>query len=451
MEDTLSTSIERSGTGGVKLSVAASEAYDRQAGQCIPGGVNSNVRLAAPRLCFTRGAGCHLYDLDGNDYIDYALGMGPTILGHAHPVVVKAVKECLDLGQVLAGQHPYELQLAQLLITCIPSARRVRIGLSGSEVVQAALRVARAHTRRSAIIKFEGQYHGWFDSVLVNHSGPPNDPAGPVPFPVHLQTEGQAKSATVDTYVLPWNDLSAVSRLLKGRGDEIAALITEPIMCNSGVIFPREGYLQGLRELCDHYGVVLIFDEVITGFRVGLSGGQGQYGVTPDLSTFAKAMGGGFPVAALVGKAEIMDRFGTGAVNHSGTYNSNLVSLAAGIATIKELSANDGLLLRKIAELGQELMSGIRDAACRHGSNLKVQGHGSVFNTFFSDAPEMFDYASFKRSDADRLKAFLDALLSVGIRPTPRGTWFISAAHSLADVERTLAGVNEVLQEGACK
>ncbi|RAK60764.1 aspartate aminotransferase family protein [Phenylobacterium hankyongense] len=425
-----------------------SEDYERKARKFIPGGVNSNVRLAAPTICFSHARGSKLYDLDGNEYIDYALGMGPTILGHAPPSVIQAVQETLSLGQLFAGQHPLELELAELLAAHIPSAERVRIGLTGSEMVQAALRVARAHTGRPGFIKFEGQYHGWFDNVLVNHSGPANDPAGELPFPIHLQTAGQAVSATTDTHVLPWNDLGAVARLLAARGDQIAAIITEPVMCNTGALAPRDGYLQGLRELCDQYGVVLIFDEVITGFRLGLSGAQGKFGVTPDLSTFAKAFGGGFPVAALAGKAEIMDLFGAGSVNHSGTYNSNLVSIAAGIATLRELTADDGALFSKIAATGEDIMSGIRDAARRHGANLKVLGFGAVFHTLFTDAPETYDYASYKRADAARQKRFMDALLPLGIRPTGRGTWFVSAAHSGEDVDRTVAAVDQVLRAG---
>ncbi|MDB5460815.1 MAG: aminotransferase class-III [Caulobacteraceae bacterium] len=431
-----------------ELHLEQSHNYARRAADAIAGGVNSNVRLSGQRICFASGSGSKLTDIDGNEYIDFALGMGPTILGHAPPPVLKAVEETLQLGQLFAGQHPLELELAELLTRHIPSAERVRIGLTGSEMVQAALRLARAHTGRPGFIKFEGQYHGWFDNVLVNHAGPANDPVEGLPFPVHLQTPGQDVSSTSHTYVLPWNDLDAVRRFLKDNSDKVAAIITEPVMCNTGVLAPRDGYLQGLRELCDQYKVVLIFDEVITGFRLGLSGAQGMFGVLPDLSTFAKAFGGGFPVAALAGSAELMNLFANG-VNHSGTYNSNLVSIAAGIATLQVLADDNGAAFERIERVGQSIIGGIREAAQRHGANLKVLGYGAVFHTLFTNEPETYDYASYKRADAQRQAVFLDALLPLGVRPTGRGTWFVSAAHTEEDAERTVRAVDQALSASA--
>ncbi|RYE02835.1 MAG: aminotransferase class III-fold pyridoxal phosphate-dependent enzyme [Sphingomonadales bacterium] len=412
----------------------------------MAGGVNSNVRLGQQPLCFASASGSKLIDLDGNEYVDYALGMGPTILGHAPAHLIEAVGRSLGEGQLFAGQHSSELELATLLQECIPSAELVRIGMTGSEMVQAALRVARAHTGRRGFIKFEGQYHGWFDNVLVNQAGPPGDPSAGLPFPVRSQTPGQAPSAGLDTFVLPWNDADAVATFLETHGSEVAALITEPVMCNAGVIAPRPGYLEALRALCDQHGVVLIFDEVITGFRIGLGGAQGHFGVRPDLSTFAKAFGGGFPVAAITGRRDLMEMFANG-VNHSGTYNSNLVSIVAGIATLEELKRDGGAVYGRIEATGNRLMTGIREIAARHAVNLKVTGFGAAFHTQFTDETDVHDYASYSRGDADLSKRFIDALLLKGIRPTARGTWFVSAAHDDSDVERTLAAIDAVLAD----
>ncbi len=249
-------------------------AYDREASAAIAGGVNSNVRLGGTPLCFARASGSRLFDLDGNEYIDYALGMGPAILGHAPSHVVQAVRDSLEDGQLYAGQHPSELALARLIQAHIPSAELVRIGLTGSEMVQAALRVARAYTGRTHFVKFEGQYHGWFDNVLVNTSGAAHDVGGPLPFPIRCQTAGQSLPAVAETYVLPWNDAAALTEFLDRHGSQVAAIITEPMMCNTGAILPRPGYLQTLRSLCDSHRIVLIFDEVITGYRLGLGGGR---------------------------------------------------------------------------------------------------------------------------------------------------------------------------------
>ena len=427
---------------------AHSKSYHEAAKSLIAGGVNSNVRLGGGSLCFASATGSKLIDIDGNEYIDYALGMGPAILGHSPVAVTKAVAESLQTGQLFAGQHHSEAKLAELLKRYIPAADLVRIGMTGSEMVQAALRVARAYTRKAGFIKFEGQYHGWFDNVLINHSGPPSDAKQSLPFAVHLQTAGQSATSALDAHVLPWNDLGAVTSYLDSHGADIAAIITEPVMCNTGVIMPLPGYLQGLRKLCDQHKIVLIFDEVITGFRVGLGGAQGKYGIRPDISTFAKAFGGGFPVAALTGRREIMDLFSDGRVNHSGTYNAHLISVVAGIATLEQLAENDAAALTHIEKMGQSLMTGMQEMAAQYSVNLVVTGVGSVFHTQFTDHGAPIDYASYKSSDAKRQKAFIDALLPLGIRPTSRGTWFVSSAHTQEDIAKTLSAVESVFVAG---
>ena len=435
--------------GAQPLSFAKSESYHAEAGAVIAGAVNSNVRLVGTPvpLCFSRGEGAYLYDLDGNRFIDYMLGMGPTVLGHAPRPVIEAVAASLATGQMLGGQHASESELARLLQAAIPNAEMVRISMTGSEVVQAALRVARAATGRRRFIKFEGQYHGWYDNVLISHSPPvlPTGANAEIPREPHLETMGQLENVKDDVVVLPWNDVAAVEAILADPGHNVAALITEPMMCNTGAILPRPGYLEKLRELTSAHGVVLIFDEVITGFRLALGGAQQRFGVTPDLATFAKAMAGGFPIAALTGKRELMQMFGSGAVNHSGTYNANVPLVAAAIATLRELSRDNGAALRRIEDTGTALIEGLRRAASDAGQNLRVSGVGGVFNTTFGDT-EVTDYQSYKRTDLKRQQKFLAGLVQRGIRAIPRGTWFVSAAHSVADVDETVAAAADVLR-----
>lgn len=421
--------------------------YHADAASSIAGSVNSNVRLLGTRLCFAHASGAYLFDIDGNPYVDYALGMGPAILGHSHPKVIAAVRESLGLGQMYAGQHPAELELARLVQRLLPSAQLIRFGMTGSEMVQAALRVARAYTGRNKVIKFEGHYHGWYDNVLANVGGPANEAAGKVPFPRSLQTRGQPQSSVEELLIMPWNNIDALKSCFSKSGSEIAAVIMEPMMCNTGAILPRPQYLQGVRALCDEWGALLIFDEVITGFRLGLAGAQGLFGVQPHLSIFAKAIGAGFPLAMLAGGAEIMGLFATGAVNHSGTYNSNVVSIVAGIAALQVLAENDGSIFVHIDRVGRALMVGLQDLAHKHGVNLMVSGVGAVFNTSFTDQADPSDYASFKVADDARLQAFLDGLLLCGVRPTSRGTWFVSAAHTDAEVCKTLTAADEVLSK----
>lgn len=435
---------------GTSMNFANSEAYNLEAGSVIAGAVNSNVRLVGTPvpLCFTRGEGAYLYDVDGNRFVDYMLGMGPTVLGHAPKVVTDAVAASLSMGQMLGGQHVAEAELGRLLTATIPNADMVRISMTGSEVVQAALRVSRAVTGRRKFIKFEGQYHGWYDNVLISHSPPvlADGDNGAIPREPHLETRGQVERVKDEVVVLPWNDLSAVEAVLSNPDHDVAALITEPMMCNTGAILPRPGYLQGLRELTAKYGVVLIFDEVVTGFRLALGGAQQRFGVAGDLATFAKAMAAGFPIAALTGRRDLMQLFGTGAVNHSGTYNASVPLVAAAIATLKELARDNAAALQRIEKTGTALMEGLRRASVDAGSDLMISGVGGVFNTTFG-TKEVVDYQTYKRTNLKKQQRFLSGLVARGIRPIPRGTWFVSAAHSMDDVEETVAAATAVLRE----
>lgn len=429
------------------LSTSQSQHYHELAKARVAGGVNSNVRLrAVPPICFSSGKGAHLTDLDGNVYLDYALGMGPNILGHAPAAVVDEVARTLTVGQLFAGQHAQELKLAEALSHCVSSAELVRFGLSGSEMVQAAMRVARAYTGRSEIIKFEGHYHGWFDNILINVSGPPEPEGAAIPRRHHLQSVGQSPYASADVAVLPWNDFDAIERYVSANAERIAGIITEPVMLNTGGILPKEGYLQHLRRVATAHGVVLIFDEVITGFRVALGGAQALYGVTPDLSVFAKALGAGFPVSALAGRRDIMELFASGRVNHSGTYNANVTSISAALAALGALSASGGAVYERMNARGRVLMDGIAQVARQQGIDLQVSGLPTAFHTCFASHP-IHDYASYMRADQRRLSAFLLALLKCHIRPTGRGTWFLSTEHTEGDIETTLEAVRRALRD----
>jgi glutamate-1-semialdehyde 2,1-aminomutase len=428
------------------MNYARSQELFAEAKTYLAGGVSSNFRYAGygespVPIFYQRGEGSHLYDVDGNVFIDYALANGPIILGHAPEPVLRAVTDSLSMGQLFAGQHELEIDLARRICELVPCAELVRFASSGSEADQAAIRLARAKTGRRKIVKFEGHYHGWFDNIFISIAPSPNE-AGPAEAPVAVaQTPGQSESALEDVIVLPWNDLELFRELVETRGDEIAGVVMEPILCNTGAIMPRPGYLEGVRELTERAGIVLIFDEVITGVRVSLNGAQGLLGVTPDLAVFAKAMAAGFTMAALVGKREIMERLDSKKVMHGGTYNSNVVATAAAIATLEELSRHDGRALRDMTARGERLMSALAEVAASHGQNLRVRGFGSVFHPAFADR-DPADYREFLEADAGKRARFNALLHEEGVRVTARGTWFLSTAHDDADVDETIAAAD---------
>lgn len=412
----------------------------REALEHLAGGVSSHFRYGGEPvpLFYSGGRGARLTDIDGNTYIDYALGNGPVILGHAPASVLKAVAETLEQGQLYAAQHERELALAKALTRMIPCAERVRFSSSGSEAVHAALRLARAFTGRSKIIKFEGHYHGWFDNIFISVR-PSLNAAGPLeePFAV-AETPGQAESALADVGMLPWNRLDILSDSVRRHRDEIAGIVMEPIMCNAGVILPEPGYLEGVRDLCTEHGIVLIFDEVITGLRVALDGAQVLLEVTPDLAVFAKALAAGFPLSFLAGRGDIMDLLKTPGVVHGGTYNSNVVSISAGLATVAELERGDGQAYRTMEATGRRLMDGLKSLADRYDRSLLIQGVGSVFHPAFTRKEAITDYRSFSGVDAASQRTFINELQHAGVRLTTRGTWFLSTAHTESDVDETL-------------
>jgi glutamate-1-semialdehyde 2,1-aminomutase len=402
-----------------------------RAARRIPGGVNSNVRLDAPNTFFARGEGARIYDVEGRDYVDYLLGQGPAFLGHAHPAVISAVQQAITSGMVYAAQNTYEVEAAELVCEALGWADMVRFNMTGTEAVQGALRLARAVTGRRRVLRFEGQYHGWLDNVLIKFE----------PGPAQAASAGQLPEALEATIVVPWNDLEALRAALDEHGHDIAAVITEPMMLNQGAIEPRPGYLAGMKELTAKAGALLIFDEVITGFRLALGGAAERFGVAPDLAIYGKAIAGSFPVSAIAGKADFMKRFGTGEVNHSGTFNACVMAAAAVSASIKTLRAEDPYA--RVAAYGEKLMVGLREIAREAGVPLRVAGPGMAFHASFLKPGatadlDVTDLRILKTLDLERYRIFARALADAGIWVAGRGIWYVSAAHVQHDLDDTL-------------
>ncbi|QJU55042.1 aminotransferase class III-fold pyridoxal phosphate-dependent enzyme [Herbiconiux sp. KACC 21604] len=414
-----------------RTSTASAELFS-QALDLTPGGVHSNVRLASPKVFFARGQGSRLWDVDGNDYVDYLLGQGPMFLGHAPVDINDAVALAVSQGMVFGAEHPLEVEAAAGVLGTLGWAERVRFGLTGTEAVQAALRLARAATGRTRFVRFEGHYHGWLDNVLL---GP--DPSVPA-------SAGQLASHLGDSIVIPWNDADALESLLATRHDEVAAVIMEPVMFNMGAVLPRDGYLQKARELCDRYGIVLIFDEVISGFRVGPQGAVGLTGVVPDLATYGKAIAGGWPVAALAGSERLMGLFGTGEVNHSGTFNSSVMACAAVAATMTRLRENPPYA--ELERVGTSLREGLDRLASRHGLPLHLQGLPMAFHASLGGPDgEYHDYRGLASRDLAGYAALSTQLAEHGVWVAGRGIWYVSAAHTDDDVAETLDRVDSAL------
>jgi glutamate-1-semialdehyde 2,1-aminomutase len=418
----------------------------KRAQSVLAGGVSSEFRkFQAPHpLFYARGRGSRIFDVDGNEYLDFTLSQGPLILGHSHPEVLDAVARATRDGVLFAGQHLQELELAERIQRLVPCAERMRFSLSGSEANHAALRVARAVTGRNRFVRFEGHYHGWLDNVAVGVAGT-LEALGPRDRPTPARwSAGLPHGVEEQCLVLPWNDLALVERAFAQNGSQLAAVITEPVMCNSGCILPRPGFLEGLRALCDAHGTVLIFDEVITGFRLSLAGAQGHFQVLPDLAVFGKALASGYPLSVLAGKAALMQFVADGRVIHAGTMNSGNPSVAAAWATLEVLERDQ--VLTKLAEAGRNLMEGLRDASLRAGHPLLLQGPGPMFHAGFTPLPEVRDYRDTLSYDKAKYTAFAAGMHERGIRLIGRGLWYVSAAHTPGDLERAVATSYDVLR-----
>lgn len=425
-----------------------SKALYERASRALAGGVSSEFRkFNWPHpLFYSSAQGSHIIDVDENDYLDFTLSQGPLILGHSHPYVLEKVRRASEEGQLFAGQHLLEIELAETVQRLVPCAELVRFSLSGSEADHAALRIARGVTGRPKFIRFEGHYHGWFDNVAWGVAGPSVEALGDYEQPTALPwTGGLPARAQEEFILLPWNNLDLVERTLAQRHREVAAIITEPVMCNSGCIPPQPDFLQGLRRLCDQYDIALIFDEVITGFRLGLGGAQGYFGVTPDLAVFAKAMANGYPISALAGKMRWMQPVAEGKIIHAGTMNSGNPTIAAALATLEVLERER--VHDKLFTLGKRLMAGLQAAAQETGHNLLVQGLGPMVHTGFTDLPQMRDYRDTLSYDKAKLGVFVREMQERGIRLIGRGLWYLSAAHTEAEIDQAVAAARAVLQD----
>jgi len=405
----------------------------------IPGGVNSPIRACKAVGCdpvFIESAkGSKLRDVDGNEYIDYVMSWGPLLLGHADPVVHEAAKAALDRGASFGAPCAAEVDLAAKIVSLIPSVEMVRMVNSGTEATMSALRLARGFTGRDYVVKFDGCYHGHADAFLAAAGSGVAAQAAP-------GTPGVPAATVAHTIVLPYNDLASVQDAFKARGREIAAIIVEPAPGNMGLVLPKSGYLEGLRALCDEYGALLIFDEVITGFRWGLGGAQGRYGVRPDLTTLGKIIGAGFPVGAYGGRKDIMEKLSpTGPVFQAGTLSGNPVAMAAGLANLRELETRDYSALEAATrEFAEELSSIIR----AKGVPVTLNHAASAFTMYFTDRP-VADMAAARTSDAKIYAALYRQMRDQGVYLASLGfeCSFTSFAHSRDDFEKTLAAAKK--------
>jgi glutamate-1-semialdehyde 2,1-aminomutase len=409
----------------------------------LAGGVSSMLRAACKPvpLFFESASGARVIDVDGNQYLDYGLAWGPLILGHGHPAVVAAVRRQLEKFCLIGAQHRLETAVARKICEMVPCAQLVAFNSTGSEAVHLALRLAKAHTGRRKVIKFEGHYHGWFDNILINYH--PKVTEGGINAK-QMGTEGQSERVLDDVYILPWNDLKELENTLREHYQEIAAIITEPILCNSSCLMPSPGFLESLRELTTRYGIVLIFDEVITGFRVHPRGAQGLFNVTPDLATFGKAVAAGYPLSVVAGKREIMELIPKGRVVQAGTFNGNPLALAASEAALEVLSADGGSALIRIQQTGGYLKKGIEAALAEAGIPALINGVGSAFHISFTAAKKLSNYRETLNRDDRMRDQFIEGLLGEGIYLLPDGRWYVSAAHTEADVDVTMAAVRKV-------
>ncbi len=424
------------------MNTTQSDALFAEAKTLLPGGVNSPVRAfrgvgGTPRF-IDRGSGPYLFDADGNRYIDYVLSWGPLILGHAHPDIVATIAEQAARGTTFGAPTALESELARLVIAAMPAVEMVRFVSSGTEAAMSAIRLARAYTGREKIIKFAGCYHGHSDGLLVQAGsgvatlGLPDSPGVPA-------------SVAASTLTAPYNDLDATEALLRANDGQVALIAVEPVVGNMGFVLPKPGFLEGLRTLADRYGALLLFDEVMTGFRVGYGGAQGRYGITPDLTCLGKVIGGGLPAAAYGGRREIMQLIApAGPVYQAGTLSGNPLAMAAGIATLRQIGEPG--VYERLEATAQRLCQGLAQAAAAADVPLQAGFAGSMWGFFFADAA-VTDYESAKRSDAARYARFFHAMLERGVylAPSQFEAAFLSVLHDDAVVAATLAAAVDAL------
>jgi glutamate-1-semialdehyde 2,1-aminomutase len=409
----------------------------------LPGGVDSPVRafkaVGGSPLFIGRATGARIHDIDGNAYIDYVMSWGPLIHGHAPKGLIKALAAAAKRGTSFGAPSPLEVELGERVRRLMPSLERVRFVSSGTEATMSAVRVARAATGRERIVKFEGCYHGHADAFLVK--------AGSGALTLGMPTSpGVTRGASADTLVASYNDLGSVRQLFAAHPREIAAIIVEPIAGNIGVVPPADGFLAGLREICTTAGSILIFDEVISGFRAAAGGAQAITGVKPDMTCLGKIIGGGLPVGAYGGRADLMELVSpAGPVYQAGTLSGNPLAMTAGLWSLDNLTPS---LYTKLAALGTRLAAGLADAARESNVPLQVNGFGSVLTPFFTDRP-VRDYASATSADTDRYARFFRGMLSRGVYPPPSQfeAWFLSSAHRSSDIDKTIDAARRTMKE----
>jgi glutamate-1-semialdehyde 2,1-aminomutase len=419
-----------------------SEKLFAEALQYIPGGVNSPVRafraVGGNPFFVNRASGSKVWDVDGNELIDYVCTWGPAILGHAHPKIISAVKKAAEFGTSFGVPNPLEVTMAKLICELVPSVKKVRMTSSGTEACMSAIRLARGFTRRDKIVKFDGCYHGHVDSLLVKAGsgaltfGQPDSAGVPAAFTSH-------------TIVAPFNDEEAVKEIFAANKNQIAGIIVEPVPGNAGLYLPRIGFLEFLQEITMENGALLIFDEVMTGFRLARGGAQERFGISPDLSCFGKVIGGGLPVGAFGGRAEIMDYLAPlGPVYQAGTLSGNPIAMAAGIANLEELQSGDAYA--KLEKLGEQLAAGMKDAAKSANIPMQFNHCGSMFCGYFTGEP-VHNVADAMRSDRERFKKFFHGMLDEGIylAPSQFESGFLSTAHTAEDIAQTIRAAAKVL------
>jgi glutamate-1-semialdehyde 2,1-aminomutase len=427
--------------------------YERTLGVLIEASSSSSrgpANFGKYPIFMERAKGSRIYDVDGNEYIDWMMAFGALPLGHAHPEVVEAISEAATSGAHFATATPIELEVAETIQKIVPNAERVRFANTGTEAMMAAIRLARGVTGRPKILKFEGHYHGWHDDLLVSSNVLPVTALGLKTDPVKIpDSSGLNRTALDDTIVVPWNDLPALENTIERNPGQIAAIITEGIMANMGVIPPQEGYLHGLQRLAKANGIVFILDETVTGFRIAPGGCQEYYKLAPDLATFGKALGSGLPVAALVGRAEIMDALKWGGVLHYGTHNGSRIGMFAARANLRVLTRDNNASFAHTWRVGDRLCGGLRELFAGKGIAAVVQNVGPMLQVMFTDQPAIQDYREFCRYvDRTAFQRFVLALFPFGVYASPSAALHSIAtlAHSDDDVDRTLEAAGKALE-----
>jgi len=432
------------------------QAHERTLGVLIEASSSSSrgpANFGKYPIFMERGRGSRIYDVDGNEYIDWMMAFGALPLGHAHPEVAESITEAATTGAHFATATRVELEVAELIQQMVPNAERVRFANTGTEAMMAAIRLARGVTGRPKLLKFEGHYHGWHDDLLVSSNVLPPAALGLRTDPIRVpDSSGLNRTALDDTIVVPWNDLTALQQAIENHLGQIAAIITEGIMANMGVIPPADGYLQGLQKLARANGILFILDETVTGFRIAPGGCQEYYKLSPDLVTFGKALGCGLPVAALVGRAEIMDALQWGGVLHYGTHNGSRIGMHAARANLRVLTRDNNASFRHTWKIAEKLCTGYRELFRKKGRSVVVQNVGPMFQLMFTDQPKIGDYRDFcQHVDRAAFQKFVLSLFPFGVYASPSAALhsIVTLAHTEEDVDRTIEAVSKALDESA--